>query len=153
MTLTRRISRTLVTTFAAAAVAASGMVLAPAATQAGPAQQTPPGGHGDLGPAGRMSIDVEVFKGEETDVVGALDELDANVRKQLAALERARAEVASAKAGVKRADAAVATTQARIDDLVALSDEVVVDAFINPPSDDAIDAFTADSVADASVKA
>src|SRR5918994_959086 len=74
-------------------------------------------------------------------------------RAQAAGRGRAGAGLASAKAGVERADAALAATQARIDDLVALSDEVVVDAFINPPSDDAIDALTGDSVADASVKA
>ena len=156
MTLARRISRPLgaaCTTIAVAAVAASGMALAPAATQAGPAQQAPPNAHGDLGPAGGASIDVEVFKGQETDVVAALDELDDNVHRQLAEVERARAGLASAKAGLERADAALAATQARIHDLVALSDEVVVDAFINPPSDDAIDALTGDSVADASVKA
>src|ERR687897_684680 len=156
LTLARHISRPLgaaFTTAAVAALAASGMALAPAATQAGPAQQSPPNAHGDLGPAGGVSIDVEVFKGEETDVIATLDELDDNVHKQLAEVERARAGLASAKAGVERADAALAATQARIDDLVALSDEVVVDAFINPPSDDAIDALTGDSVADASLKA
>ncbi len=50
-----------------------------------------------------------MFKGEETDVVGALDRLDANVRTQLAEVERAWAELASAKAGVKRADASLAS--------------------------------------------
>src|ERR687897_2803050 len=74
-------------------------------------------------------------------------------RAQAAGRGRAGAGLASAKAGVERADAALAATQARIHDLVALSDEVVVDAFINPLSDDAIDALTGDSVADASVKA
>jgi hypothetical protein len=47
----------------------------------------------------------------------------------------------------------VAATQKRIDDLTAQSDGDVVDAFMNPPADTALDAMGAASAGDASVKA
>jgi hypothetical protein len=68
-------------------------------------------------------------------------------------LETARADLAAAQADRRKADQAVADTQKRMDDLTALSDGVVVDAFLNPPADTALDAMTAESMADASLKA
>jgi uncharacterized membrane protein len=47
---------------------------------------------------------------------------------------------AAARDQKAKADQAVAATQRRIDDLTAQSDGVVVDAFMNPPADTALDA-------------
>lgn len=87
------------------------------------------------------------------DVVGALDDLHGNLRVELRDLDSARSQLASAQDTKAKADQAVAATQKRIDDLTAQSEGVVVDAFVNPPADTALDAMGAATAGDASVKA
>jgi hypothetical protein len=72
---------------------------------------------------------------------------------ELRDLQSARSQLASAQDKKANADQAVAATQKRIDDLTAQSDGVVIDAFMNPPADTALDAMGAASAGDASVKA
>jgi hypothetical protein len=132
------------------AAAASGLGLGPTAppAQALPAQEEPTLPH-----AGGVAADVDVFKADDGDVVGALDNLHGNLRTELRDLESARSHLASAQDRKAKADQAVAATQKHIDDLTAQSDGVVVDAFMNPPADTALDAMGAASAGDASLKA
>jgi chromosome segregation ATPase len=76
-----------------------------------------------------------------------------NLRTELRDLESARSQLATARDQKAKADQAVAATQKRIDGLTAQSDGVVVDAFMNPPADTALDAMGAASTGDASLKA
>ena len=121
-------------------------------TQAAPSQEEPPQRVG-APLSGEVAVDVDVFKADDVDVVDALNDLRGNLSTQLRRLEGARSELAAAQADKQEADQAVAETRKRIDDLVAVSDGVVVDAFVNPPADTALDAMTADSMTDASLKA
>jgi hypothetical protein len=132
------------------AAAASGLILGPTAppTQAVPGQEDP-----TVPLSGEVAVGVDVFKADDGDVVDALDNLHGNLRTQLRELETARAQVAAARDQKAKADQAVAATQKRIDDLTAQSDGVVVDAFVNPPADTALDAMAAESTGDASLKA
>src|SRR5262249_57602686 len=50
------------------------------------------------------------------------------------------------------AEAALTDTENRLADINGQADAIVVDAFINPPSDSALDALTAESLEDATVK-
>jgi len=119
-----------------------------APTQAVPGQEEP------AAPlSGEVAVDVDVFKADDGDVVNALNDMHGNLRTQLRELEAARVQLAAARAEKVKADQAVTATQKRIDDLTALSDGVVVDAFVNPPADTALDAMAAESTADASLKA
>jgi hypothetical protein len=107
------------------AAAASGLGLGPTAppAQALPVQEEPTLPH-----AGGVAADVDVFKADDGDVVGALDNLHGNLRTELRDLESARSHLASAQDRKAKADQAVAATQKHIDDLTAQSDGVVVDA-------------------------
>ncbi|HKH05264.1 MAG TPA: M15 family metallopeptidase, partial [Acidimicrobiales bacterium] len=62
------------------------------------------------------------------------------------------AAVVEADAAVTAADTAVAETQARLDNLSAATDRVVIDAFMNPPTENALDAFSGQSLTQLSVK-
>lgn len=140
---------------AVAAIGASGLVaIAATPSTASPAQESPSVPRvRSAAPGGEIEIDVDVFKAADRDVVGALDDLHGNLKAELAGLDAARSELTAAQAARTAADDAVTATRQRIDELTAQSDDVVVDAFVNPSADTAIDVLTADSMADAAVKA
>jgi LAS superfamily LD-carboxypeptidase LdcB len=127
-------------------------VLAPAAGLAGPGQDEPgepdePGSH-----AGRPSVDLLTASGATADVTASLDELSAEVDTQVAAVVGARRAEAEAAQVLADADAAVAETEAALGELVAESDAVVIEAFLNPPIEDALETLSADSLAEATVR-
>jgi murein DD-endopeptidase MepM/ murein hydrolase activator NlpD len=99
-----------------------------------------------------VAIDVDVADGDAVALTGALDELQANVGEQLRQLDTAEAAVRAELDKLAAADAAITVTQGQIDELTTASDSVVVTRFMNPPTETAIEALTADSVADATVK-
>jgi hypothetical protein len=100
-----------------------------------------------------MAVGLDVFKADDGDVVDALNNVHGNLRTELGELDAARSRLAAAQDERARADEAVAASQKRIDELAAQSDGVVVDAFVNPPADSALDAMAAESAGDASLKA
>ncbi|HET6836237.1 MAG TPA: M15 family metallopeptidase [Acidimicrobiales bacterium] len=102
---------------------------------------------------GDVAVDVDVFKADDGDVVDVLNNLHGDLRTQLREVEAARSQLATARNEKAKADQAVAATQKRIDGLTAQSDGVVVDAFVNPPADTALDTMAAESTGDASLKA
>ncbi|HEY8546494.1 MAG TPA: peptidoglycan DD-metalloendopeptidase family protein [Acidimicrobiales bacterium] len=99
-----------------------------------------------------VAIDVDVADGDAVAVTGALDELQANVAEQLQQLEAAERAVNEQMEKLAAADAAIAVLQEQIDELTTASDSVVVTRFMNPPTETAIEALTAASVSDATVK-
>jgi D-alanyl-D-alanine carboxypeptidase len=104
--------------------------------------------------AQRAEIDLQVdaLQAKDAEIQVALAELETNVATQEAELEEAERAHQAAEAELAAAIQAVADAQQRIDDLNRRADELVVQAFVNPPSDNALDAFRADSLSDASVK-
>ncbi len=127
--------------------------LAPAA---GGAQVPGPGptepGDGLAGARPPVDPSAEALRSDGTSVVGALDSYEAAVQSEVAKLGQARADQATADQAVVAADAAVADTKGRISALTDQSDQVVIDAFVNPPSESVLDALTAASTMDATVK-
>jgi LAS superfamily LD-carboxypeptidase LdcB len=112
-----------------------------------------PGTQGDeVERPGELPIEVDVYRADQSAVSDTLDSLTGNVTDQLADLGRARADLRAAEQGVDRAQAAVDETEQRIDRLVARSDEVAVQAFVNPPAEVGLDALAADSLAEATIK-
>lgn len=98
-------------------------------------------------------VDVDVLV--STDAAGvatALADLGTQVSDQLAAYTTAQGAVSSANETLVTADDALANTEFRIEETTAASDEVVIEAFINPPSESALEVLAADSLADATVK-
>lgn len=142
----------------ALAIVVSGVVLVPPASQAvplHPRQESDPAAGNDAGRSsegGRIEVEIQVDRADEADIENAFGAIRENVETQLAALTTAEQAVQAADVAVVDAEQKVAATQLEIDGLVGQSDEVVVRRFVNPPAQNAIDAFTADSVADATIK-
>jgi LAS superfamily LD-carboxypeptidase LdcB len=129
---------------------AAAPVLVPATSGAGPAQPEPPTERGDAGLV--TSGDDDVLRADSAEVAASLGDLSAEVQAQVAAVVAAQEAEATAQADLAAAEAAVAETQASIDALGELSDEVVIESFINPPAEDAMDTLNAETLADATVK-
>lgn len=99
-----------------------------------------------------VEIDVDVAEDSAGVVVGALADVQANVATQLAQVGTAQAAVTAAINTLADAANAVADTEILIEDLTVRSDAVVVDAFTNPPSVDALDVLSTASAEDATLK-
>ena len=101
---------------------------------------------------GQIDLEVNGLAAQDAEVQAALTALQTNVSNQQAELDEAERAADAADAEVVTAIAAVDAKQGEIDDLNAAADALVVEAYVNPPSDNALDAFKADSLSDASVK-
>jgi LAS superfamily LD-carboxypeptidase LdcB len=106
----------------------------------------------DAARRGQPQVDVDVLRADNVEVTDALGDLTTNVANLRAALEMAEAALAEAEAGLGQAETAVKEARAELDELVAETDQVVIEAFVNPPTESALDALTADSLADVSIK-
>jgi peptidoglycan hydrolase CwlO-like protein len=99
-----------------------------------------------------VDLQIDALQAKDAEVQAALSELEANVATQQAELDEAERAHLAAEDELAAAIQAVADAQLRIDDLNRRADELVVQSFVNPPSDNALDAFRADSLSDAAVK-
>jgi hypothetical protein len=99
-----------------------------------------------------VDLQVDALQAKDAEVQAALTELEANVATQSAELDEAERAHEEAEADLAAAIQAVADAQRRIDDLNHRADELVVQSFVNPPVDNALDAFRADSLSDAAIK-
>ena len=90
--------------------------------------------------------------GDPAALTEAVEAVDAHVAQQLDDLTAARDAVATAVAAQADADAAVQATELAIEELTAQSDAVVIEAFMNPPADDALAVLTSESITDAAVR-
>src|ERR687897_838432 len=99
-----------------------------------------------------VDLQVDTLVAKDAEVTGALAELETNAATQEAELGEAERAHEEAEADLQQATQAVADAHARIEDLDREADEMVVEAFVNPPSDNALDAFKAESLSDAAVK-
>ena len=132
-------------------MAIAAAILAPATPSA--AQEEDPGG-ADQGRRddALVDVDIDVLRVDNSEIEAALGDITANVEAQTTALNEAETTLANAEAALLQAQDAVAEAQGRMDALSAATDQVVIDAFINPPAEGALDAFSASSLTDVSVK-
>ena len=145
--------RRIVAGAAAVAVCASAVAaVAPGASSAGPLQEEPSADAANGTDDAIVAIDVDVADGDAVALTGALDELQGNVGLQLQQLDAAEGTVRQKLETLAAADSAIQVTTGKIDDLTTASDSVIVTRFLNPPSETAIEALTADSVSDATIK-
>jgi LAS superfamily LD-carboxypeptidase LdcB len=129
---------------------AASPVLVPRTSDAAPDQEGPPTSRDESGMPSVSGDDV--LRADSADVAASLGEVSAEVQAQVAAVTAARRAETTAQAELAAAEEAVAETQASIDALSVLSDEVVIESFINPPAESAIDTLSAESLVDATVK-
>ena len=101
---------------------------------------------------GQVSLDVKGIATRERQVKATVRKLSANVSRQQATLDEAEREADEADAEVVAATKAVQQGQARIDALNLITDGMVVDAYTHPASDNALDAFKADTLTDVAIK-
>jgi D-alanyl-D-alanine carboxypeptidase len=141
--------RSLIAAAVVAAVAASTVVAAPPVA----AQQQPGSERNQIRSGDALvSVDVDVLRAEDTEVSGALSDVRENVDNQKAALTEAQGALHAAQTDLQNAEAALADTQTRLSAINDQADGVVIDSFINPPFESAIDALSAESTEDATVK-
>jgi hypothetical protein len=99
-----------------------------------------------------VSVDMDIMLAEGDTITAAIGDLAEHVEVEKQLLTSAELTLAGAQADLAAADAAVADTEARLNEITLHADAVVIDSFVNPPADSALDALTADSLEDATVK-
>lgn len=137
-----------------AAALAAGVLALPSAAGAAPSAgaQEPPRDHDPAGEPALAGPQVLVAADDTSALAGQLEELQDKVAdhvKEVAAAERA---MNAAVAALADADAAVNESQFRIEELTVRSDEVVVDAFVSPPAQDALEVLATSDAGEAAVK-
>lgn len=145
----RSVCRNHITLRAIAVAAVVGAVAVPAAH----AQSDPQAQREQVrSQAAQVAQDVVALKAEDAQVQAALASLKANVAKQRAKLAAANKAKAAADADLKAATAAVTKAKKRFEELDAATDALVVESYVTPVGDEALDAFRAHSLTDAAVK-
>jgi LAS superfamily LD-carboxypeptidase LdcB len=96
-------------------------------------------------------IDIDALEAQDAEVRAVLAEIERNVARQRSELGAAERAQAQGEADLAAATQAVADAQLRIDDLNVQADRLVVDSFVNPPSDYALEPLRAGSMTDAAV--
>jgi LAS superfamily LD-carboxypeptidase LdcB len=96
-------------------------------------------------------IEIDALEAQDAEVRAALAEIERNVAEQRSELQEAERVQAQGEAELAQATQAVADAQRRIDDLNEQADRLVVDSFVNPPSDYALEPLRAGSMTDAAV--
>ena len=141
---------------AAVAVAAAVALAAPTVAVAAPAGHTQEGSGGDgpqpiaePAPAGRHAL---VAPGDTAAATAELDEIKATVAEHVKKLEAAEKSFNRAVGALADADVAVSETERRIEELTERSDQVVVGAFVTPPSQSTLEVLATPSGAEATVK-
>lgn len=117
------------------------------------AQEDPSSERGQIGDTQALvSIDFDILRVDDGVVTGAITEVRDNVQSQKLMLLEAQTNLTNAEATLAAAEAALLETETQLNSIKDQTDTVVVDAFVNPPAESALDALTADSLEDATVK-
>jgi LAS superfamily LD-carboxypeptidase LdcB len=98
-----------------------------------------------------VGLKLDALEAKDAEVRAALAEIERNVATQRSELEQAELAQARREAELAEATQAVADTQQWIDELNKQADQLVVDSFVNPPSDYALEPLRAGSIVDAAV--
>jgi D-alanyl-D-alanine carboxypeptidase len=96
-------------------------------------------------------LELDALEAKDAEVRAALAEIERNVATQRSELQQAERAQAQRAAELAEATQAVADAQHRIDELNKQADQLVVDSFVNPPSDYALEPLRAGSITDAAV--
>jgi murein DD-endopeptidase MepM/ murein hydrolase activator NlpD len=104
----------------------------------------------DRSPVERAMVGIDSLS--VSSVNATLGELHAEITRQLELVGAAQAAVATANSTLADADSALNDVQFRIEETTGASDAVVIEAFMNPPSSDALEVLTAETMEDATVK-
>jgi peptidoglycan LD-endopeptidase LytH len=137
-----------------AAVAVLVIAMSPAAAGAhpgAPAQAEPDTDERTAREQRLVNVDVLVATNAPA-VATTLGDLSADVADQLAAYTAAQDAVTAANQALADADAALTETQFLIEETTTASDQVVVDAFITPPGDNALEVLSSENLTEATIE-
>jgi peptidoglycan LD-endopeptidase LytH len=133
---------------------AAGALALPAPAGAAPAgvDQEPPRDSEPTREQPLIGPQVLVAADDRSALTGRLEELQATVADHVAKVTAAERTMARAVDALADADAAVTESEFRIEELTVRSDEVVVDAFVSPPAQDALEVLATSDAGEAAVK-
>jgi murein DD-endopeptidase MepM/ murein hydrolase activator NlpD len=149
------VRRQVVRRWAAAitAVAVATVPTSAAASPSTPAQPEPTTDERASDSDTLVDADVDVLVSTNAAAVAStLEDLSGQITDQLAAYNTAQAAVSAANDELATADVALSDTEFRIEETITASDQVVIDAFINPPAESALEVLAAETPADATIK-
>lgn len=139
----------------AATVIALALATAPTTTAAAappaPAQPEPTSGERAASDSTLVDVDVLVATNAAA-VTTTLADLGTTIADQLAAYNTAAAAVTEAHEKLGDAEAALDNTVRLIEETTTASDQVVIEAFVNPPAENSLEVLASDSTMDATVK-
>jgi septal ring factor EnvC (AmiA/AmiB activator) len=131
------------------AVVVGAVVLSPSASSA---QQDPTEEREEVRERqSQIELEIDALQATAAEVDRTLTQLQRNVATQQAEAQEARRAYRAARDDVAEAQQAVEQAEQRITDLDRATDEMVVDAFVNPSNAEAFDAFNAENMSDATV--
>jgi LAS superfamily LD-carboxypeptidase LdcB len=99
-----------------------------------------------------VAAEIDVLTAQDAEIQAALTAVQAEVAGQQVVVNQATDAQTAADAAVAASAEQIAALEAETAALNAAVDQMIVDAFLHPPLDHALDAFKADTVADATVK-
>jgi murein DD-endopeptidase MepM/ murein hydrolase activator NlpD len=143
----RWVAAAITLTIASAPATAGALPGAPAA----PAQEPTQPGDPDLG-ASTLVDDATLVDLDASVVATKLDDFAEEIETQLSDYREAQKAVEQAQSALADADSALQNTQLLIEETTVATDEVVVDAFMNPPSEQALETLAAPSLTEATVR-
>jgi peptidoglycan hydrolase CwlO-like protein len=132
-----------------AAVAAATLLPAPSAAQEPSAEEQLEDVRTQ---AEAVAAEIDVIAAEDAEIQAALATLQTNVAGQQVVVNAAEDALAVAEADVAASEEQIATLENQIVELDLASDQVLVEAFVDPPINHALDVFHSDTLADATVK-
>jgi LAS superfamily LD-carboxypeptidase LdcB len=99
-----------------------------------------------------VAAEIDVLEAEDAEIEAALATIQTEVAGQQVVVNAAEDAQAVADAELADATAAVEDLQAEIAELDAATDQMIIDAFVDPPVNHALDAFRVDTISEATVK-
>ncbi|HKY66582.1 MAG TPA: hypothetical protein VJM49_09440, partial [Acidimicrobiales bacterium] len=102
--------------------------------------------------SGQIDLQVDALAAQDAQIQSAITTLETNVSTQQAELDEAERALESAEAELATAEENVVAAQADIDALDAQTDDLVVEAFVSPETDSALEGFKAETISDLMVR-
>ncbi|HKY65203.1 MAG TPA: D-alanyl-D-alanine carboxypeptidase family protein [Acidimicrobiales bacterium] len=99
-----------------------------------------------------VAAELDVLNAQDAEVQAALAAIQTQVAGQQVVVNQTTDALATADAAVAASEAEIAALETEITDLDAEVDRIIVEAYVDPPVDHALDMFDSDTLADATVK-
>jgi septal ring factor EnvC (AmiA/AmiB activator) len=99
-----------------------------------------------------VAAEIDVISAEDAEIQAALATIQTNVAGQQVVVNAAEDALAVAEADVEASAAEIATLEDQIVELDLAADQMIIDAFVDPPINHALDVFRTETLAEATVK-